>query len=323
MVVCGLLIHGFSLSPIFHPGLYDDIEVPNLIQINDEYYLIGSIREDAKIRYWHAKSTQGPWYSHHDNVLLPRGNYAARVSQDDKGWLIWNVCSRTASRKVSNLMPPPKRLVRQADGLLNAVSFEGFDKRVVKQNSLTGLAPLESCQAASHPQAETNLEWRDESLLLVNEAGFQSFVFPQEFDSFRFRAQLKLVGLGKCGMVARMDRETRDGYYLSLDLLKGIAQLRAWGTNCQATGEEMMNFRTAQAAYWHVNTPGQAKLELVMFGSYIECSIDGRVVLSVVDEVYQRGAVGIYLESARAFVHDISLEQLSPPQQRDDHLTVG
>ena len=309
--------------PIFHPGLYDDIEVPNLIQIDGEFYLIGSIREDAKIRYWHAKSIEGPWYSHHDNVLLPRGNYAGRISRDDRGWLIWNVYSRTANRKQSNLMPPPKRLVRQPDGLLHGVSFEGFDKRVLKPISLEGLKPLQCCQAASHPRAETSLEWRDETLLLVNEAGFQSFVFPENVDSFRLRAQIKLVGLGKCGLVARMDRESRDGYYLSLDLLKGIAQLRAWGTNCQATGEEVMNFRTIQAAYWRVHNPGQARLELLMFGSYVECSIDGRVVLSLVDEVYGQGAVGFYLESARAFIHDISLERLSPPRQRDDHLTVG
>jgi beta-fructofuranosidase len=309
--------------PIFHPGLYDDIEVPNLICIDDEFYLVGSIREDAKIRYWHAPDIQGPWRSHYDNVLLPRGNYAARISRDDHGWLIWNIYSRTANRKVSNLMPPPKRLKRQPDGLLHAVSFEGFEDRVIEKCSLDGLTPLHCCQASDHPQAETSLEWKDDTLRLVNEAGLQSFVFPGDMDSFRFRAQFKLEGLGKCGLVARINRETRDGYYLSLDLLKGIAQFRAWGTNCQATGEDVMNFRTVQPAYWHVHKPGEARFELLMFGSYVEFSIDGRVVLSLVDEVYERGAVGFYLESARACVQDVSLERLTPPDQHDDHLTVG
>lgn len=310
-------------TPLFHPGLYDDIEVPNLIDIDGHLYLIGSIREDAKIRYWHAASFDGPWQSHYDNVLLPRGNYAARISRDDKGWLIWNFYSRTANRKTSNLMPPPKRLQRQADGLLHGVSFEGFDTRVIEACETGGLQPLQSCQAAAHPRADRSLEWRSENVLLVNEAGFQSFVFPQELDSFRLRSRLKLIGLGKCGLVVRLDRHTRDGYYLSLDMLKGVAQLRAWGTDCQATGDDVMDFRTIQAAYWFLKTAGEAHLELLTFGSYIELSIDGRVILSLVDEVYHEGAVGFYLENARLLVHDLTLERISPPQQHDEQLTVG
>ena len=41
----------------------------------------------------------------------------------------------------------------------------------------------------------------------------------------------RLRGKGKCGLVFRIDPASHDGYYLSLDLLKGVAQLRAWGTN--------------------------------------------------------------------------------------------
>jgi beta-fructofuranosidase len=308
--------------PIFHPGLYDDIEVPNLIELDNHLYLIGSIREDAKIRYWHSQSLHGPWESHYDNVLLPRGNYAARISRDAQGWLIWNFFSRTANRKTNNVMPPPKRLVRQPDGLLHSRSFEAFDRRVVENCEISGLKPIESGQTAGQSPTSISPRWRTNSLLLVNEAGHQIFVFPQNLSCFRLRAKLRLIGMGKCGMVARLDRDSRDGYYLSLDLSKGIAQLRAWGTNCQATGDEMMNFRTVQSAYWN-NRPGIADLELLAFGSYLECSIDGRVVLSLVDEVYREGAAGFYLESARAHLHDISLERLAPPEQHDDELTVG
>jgi hypothetical protein len=62
----------------------------NLIRLNDEYYLIGSIREDAKIRYWHTDQIGKPWRSYHDNVLMAKGNYAGRVCRDDRGWLLWN-----------------------------------------------------------------------------------------------------------------------------------------------------------------------------------------------------------------------------------------
>ena len=79
-----------AMPPLHTPQLYDDIEVPNLINLEGEYYLIGSIREDAKIRYWHTDRIGSPWRSYHDNVLMAKGNYAGRVSQDAKGWLLWN-----------------------------------------------------------------------------------------------------------------------------------------------------------------------------------------------------------------------------------------
>jgi beta-fructofuranosidase len=67
--------HFEALPPLHHPGLYDDIEVPNLIRLEGEYYLIGSIREDAKIRYWHTDHIENPWRSYHDNVLSSRPLY--------------------------------------------------------------------------------------------------------------------------------------------------------------------------------------------------------------------------------------------------------
>jgi beta-fructofuranosidase len=73
--------------PLFHPMHYDDVEVPNVIKLNNRYYLIGSIREDVKVHYWYADKFEGPYRNFHDNVLLPQGNYAARVSRDGDRYL--------------------------------------------------------------------------------------------------------------------------------------------------------------------------------------------------------------------------------------------
>lgn len=308
---------------LFHPGLYDDIEVPNLIEMDATFYLIGSIREDAKIRYWHSTELDGPWASYHDNVLLPQGNYAARICQDDRGYLIWNVFSMDASRKQNNVMPPPKRLIRRSDGLLEAVSFEAFEKRLLNESPVSTLAPLRSCGAALHPRATTQMHWLGDTLHLKNDAGFQGFVFQQDFDSVRLRARIKLIGLGKCGLLLRLDRETYDGYYISLDLHKGIAQVRDWGTDHQAAGELVMQFRSLQSAYWHAAPEPVVDVELLAFGSYLELSLDGRVVLSLVDHSYQAGALGFYLESAHAEISRMRLESLAGPTHPHDYLTVG
>ena len=160
-------------------------------------------------------------------------------------------------------------------------------------------------------------------LELTCEGGFQAFVFDHPLDHFRFQAKLRMHGIGKCGIVFRIDPESRDGYYLSLDLLKGVAQLRTWGTRDDASGEEMMSFRPLQSGFWYTDTPGEAEVQLLAFGSYIEFSCDQRVILSLADQSFVAGHMGIYLESADVRVSDIELDRLDPPRQTDEHLASG
>ncbi|MEQ8789269.1 MAG: glycosyl hydrolase [Pirellulaceae bacterium] len=311
--------HHFESRPaLHHPRLYDDIEVPNLIQLEDEYYLIGSIREDAKIRYWHTDQIGNPWRSYYDNVLMAKGNYAARVCRDDKGWLLWNFYSMNDhDRTTHNLMPPPKRLVRTSEGLLRAATFEGFDAW------LEGRIDTRCIHALNEGLTEELCSAASDRLELQSEAGFQAFVFDEPLAGFRLQANLKLRGQGKCGLVFRVDPDTHDGYYLSLDLLKGVCQLRSWKTGPLGSGENAMQFKALQNGYWYTDTRGQAHVRMLAFGSYLELSIDGRVVLSLVDQAFDAGLLGVYLESSHVELSDVSLHRMCSPNQSDDHLASG
>lgn len=312
-----------SLPPLHHPGIYDDIEVPNLMAVGERYYLIGSIREDAKIRYWHADKQEHlhadhRWHSTHDNVLLAQGNYAGRISRDDRGWLIWNFYSMDRhDRTRQNVMPPPKRLVPGDDGLLRVVTFEEYDQWLDRPLNWHCLRPL---KAGVGPEVCRST---DQRLELQNETGFQAFVFEEPVNCFRFQGRLRTTGLGKCGLIFRIDPDTHDGYYLSLDLLKGIAQLRRWQTGPEGSGAEMMQFESLQSAYWYSRTPGAATFQLLAFGSYMELSIDGYVVLSLVDQTFREGLLGIYLETTRLAVSELDVHHLKSPYQSDEHLVVG
>ena len=307
-----------SRPPLHHPGLYDDIEVPNLLRIEDEYFLIGSIREDAKIRYWHTSQIGQPWLSYHDNVLLAQGNYAGRVCRDDQGWLVWNFFSLDGTDRTShNVMPPPKRLRRTEDGLLRVTTFEGFDLWLGERIETRCVRPLREGSSDQLCSVEGN------ELELACEAGFQAFVFDESISSARLRAKIDLQGLGKCGVVFRVDPVTHDGYYLSLDLLKGIAQLRAWQTGPPGSGEHMMRFRTLQGGNWYSDTRGNAEVQLLAFGSYLEFSVDGRVILSLADSTFAEGRFGVYLESARMRLHDVELRRMRGPKQSTNHLVTG
>ncbi|OYP37728.1 glycosyl hydrolase [Rhodopirellula sp. MGV] len=306
--------------PLHHPGLYDDIEVPNLLRLKDEYYLIGSIREDAKIRYWHTSNIGKPWRSYDDNVLMASGNYAGRICHDDKGVLLW--CFYTpgrdgADRTVQNLMPPPKRLVCADNGRLRVQSYEGFNERVTSTMTTDQLSPMKPARPGDQ------VVYGDCKTTINSSTGFQAFLFEHDVDCFRLSAQIKMIDQGKCGLVFRINRATHDGYYLSLDLTKGVAQLRSWGTGAENVGETMMQFKTLQGGYWYNPIAGTAQLQLIAHGSYIELSIDDRVILSLANQDFDRGAVGIYAESTKLEVCDLVLERLAWPMQSDEHLTVG
>jgi len=104
---------------------------------------------------------------------------------------------------------------------------------------------------------------------------------------------------------------------------KGVAQIRRWGTGAAGSGEEMMRFATLQAGFWHSETQGAADIELLAFGSYMELSIDGRVILSLSDSTFPKGRLGIYAESATLDVCNVQLDHLRSPSQSDEHLPEG
>ncbi|QEG02754.1 hypothetical protein Mal15_68750 [Stieleria maiorica] len=304
--------------PLHHPGLYDDVEVPNLFKIDGEYYLVGSMREDAKIRYWHTTQIDAPWRSYADNVLLAEGNYAGRVCQDDRGLLLWNFFTPGAADRLSNnLMPPPKRLSRCESGQLHVHTFEGFQSVIDRPASLDMDGPLKD-------QREGALERpASDALELHCGCGFQIFALRESFRCFRLQASLKMLSEGKCGLVFRLDRQTHDGYYLSLDLFKGVAQLRAWGSGPDGSGEEMMQFRSIQSAFWEQKQRGEAEIKVLAYGSYLEVSIGGRVRLSLADQTFTHGALGFCVESARVQVTDLRVDHYLPPAQTDEHLANG
>ncbi|RME95743.1 MAG: glycosyl hydrolase [Verrucomicrobia bacterium] len=309
--------HFRALPPLHTPMLYDDIEVPNLFRLEEDYYLVGSLREDAKIRYWHTSDLSRPWRNYYDNVLLPRGNYAARVSRDDQGMLLWNFYTKEVNTRTHNLLPPPKRLRRAPDGQLCVGTFEGLGRRARESLDVCCLHTLKQARR------ETFCRVGDGSLHLVSEAGFQGFVFDEVVDSFRMRCGLKLTGLGKCGILSRLDPESHDGYYLALDLMKGDAQLRAWRTGPVGSGEQMMRFEALQEGAWFTEEPGNVRLQWIAFGSYLELSINGEIVLSLADQTFRSGLLGFYVETAALEIRDLVVESLEPPTQADEHLAKG
>lgn len=365
--------------PLYHPRRYDDVEVPGLFKLGEHYFLIGSIREDVKVRYWYADTLKGPWRNYFDNVLLPQGNYAARTCaypleaqelEDDGtvkgrdyssadvcdfdgcGRLVFNFyftgTSPAASKygQARNLMPPPKRLTVHPDGRLMLKSFDGFDKVVRRTLHASDLAPLRPI--AGNPEGRVGSN--DLNCWFGSDAGFETFLLQGSHRDFRLRGKLRLQGRGKCGLVFRIDEATTSGYYLSLDLQKGLAQLRAWKSLAAAhedeghyeglpapmggpmmggpmagpddgLGEHAFKFNSIQSANFLSNREGPWDIELVAYGRYLEFSVDGYVRLTLVDDTFREGRLGFYAETAHICVEDLTLDLLHPPHDETAAIT--
>ena len=366
--------------PLYHPRRYDDVEVPGLFKLGGHYFLLGSIREDVKVRYWYADSLKGSWRNYFDNVLLPQGNYAARTciyplqaeevdkngdvegeainssdvcDTDNCGRLVFNFYFTGASPAMSkygqarNLMPPPKRLAVHPDGRLMLKSFDGFDRKVKRTLHASDLAPLRPIAG----NTDTSIGSNDLDCWFGSDAGFETFLFQGVHRDFRLRGRLKLEGSGKCGFVFRLDEATTSGYYLSLDLQKGLAQLRSWQSFASAAdedhprsthaagddvdpllsvgpmagpddglGEHAFSFNSIQNANFLSNREGPWDVELLAWGSYIEFSIDGYVRLTLINDAFRDGKLGMYVETAKIRIDDLTIDQLDPP---DDEVAHG
>ncbi len=303
-------------EPLFYPRMYDDIEVPGLFHIGENYYLLGNIREDIKIHYWHSPEIFGVYQAYADNVLLPRGNYASRLTKDDKGWLLWNFFSHDASASRMAILPPPTRLDVQEDGQLFVKSYEGFDKKVSEKVPGETLRPLR--MVLNNPSAGINKD--DEALHLWSVSGYEIFAFDRRCRDFRFSATLHLEGLGKTGLVFRQDPQG-NGHYISLDLINGIAQGRFWSERHDGDIENAFDYNIIQSNRFPGSKQPNLSIELVVFGGYVELSIDRRIVLRYVDiRGMDQDIFGIYVESAKLALSGETLEILDGPEEEDHQL---
>lgn len=302
-------------APLFYPRMYDDVEVPGLAKLGGEYYLVGNIREDIKVHYWRAASFRGPYEAMADNVLLPKGNYAARPLALGDRTLLWNFYIAGGAPGGGRILPPPVELRRrEAGGELYVASYRGFDAKAGARLGPAELLParpvLGNPTAGASPAA-------DGGLTLSSFSGYEVFLLREPASDFRLRVELELSGPGKVGLALRCGEEA-DGYFVSLDLINGFAQARYWGASEKALGEESFVYHELQEGRFRAKPERRYAVEAVAWGGYLELSVDGAVALRLVDARPAAGGhVGFYVESAELRVRSLSVEPMAGPEEED------
>jgi beta-fructofuranosidase len=291
------------LDPLYHPMRYDDLEVPGVFEIDGTHYLVASIREDVKVHYWFADRFRGPYRNFSDNVLLPQGNYAARISEDPRTGtkLVWNFFFSHGHIQGDHLLPPPKELGTDADGRLRLTSFQGFDARVTEVLEEEALTPMEQLLGyVEVPEEDMQLA------RLRSDSGFEAFLIKGDHGDYRLSGTIHVEAEGKFGLVMHLQDEG-DGYYISIDPEKGVSQIRYWAAKAGGTLDSAFEYEQLQASY-QIPSSGPIPFMLISFGHYIELSLNGRIALTLADDRRERGRVGFYLESSCLRVADLKLE---------------
>ncbi len=214
------------MPPLLNPLVYDDVECPCVFQLNGIYYLLGSIREDIKVRYWFADDFLGEYRSFHNDVLLPQGNYAARIVEDGPHLLVYNFFYAFGKIDALRVLPPPKQLTTDAEGRLQLQSYYRWEQMVsysIPQEQFPEPVALFRNTTAAFSTEQG--KW-----IAASRSGYEVFCFAIPSDSFIWEGTLVLAGAGKFGIVTDIDDQA-NGYFISINVRNSHVQIRAWGFN--------------------------------------------------------------------------------------------
>ncbi len=294
------------LPPLLYPMVYDDIECPCVFKLNDRYYVIGSIREDIKVRYWFAPDFFGEYHSFHDDVLLPQGNYAARTVQDGDHLLVFNFFFTHGEIDSLRVLPPPKELDTDEKGRLVLKSYYRWDQMVKKTIQQKDIGQVK--HLLSNPTAFSTID--QDKWSCGSRGGYEIFYFEKPSNGFIWEGLLTVEGMGKLGLVSDIDQEG-NGYFISFDVVNGLVQIRAWGFN-PLNNRHNFIFTNIQSGIFPVKR--SFYFRLIRYGHYIELSIDGAVKLTLMDYTYSGNGIGLYSASSMISLQNSKVSVLPDPE---------
>lgn len=295
------------MPPLLYPMVYDDIECPCLFQLNGHFYIIGSIREDVKIRYWFCSDFFGEYHSFHADVLLPSGNYAARVVKDGDHLLLYNFFYAFGKIDSLRVLPPPKELDTDESGRLVLKSYYRWDLQVTKTIPQPEFGKVK--HLLSNPTASSAIEV--DKWTCSSRSGYEIFTFKRPSSSFIWEGLLTVEGMGKLGLVSDIDADG-NGYFISFDVQNGLLQIRAWGFNPQNVRQNFI-FNELQVGVFKMNEENTFYFRLVHYGNYIEFSMDGEVKLSLIDYSFSGEGIGFYSASSAISLQNSVVKILPDP----------
>lgn len=280
------------MPPLVFPLVYDDIECPCVFKFKERFYVIGSIREDIKVRYWFSPDFLGPYHSFHSDVLLPQGNYAARIVWDGEHLLIYNFFYAYGKIDALRVLPPPKQLDTDKDGRLVMKTYYRWKQMATH----TWMQPDFGKVTSLFSNQTGYCDIQPEKWTCGARSGYEIFTFQRPSENFIWEGRLTVEGMGKLGLVSDMDKEG-NGYFISFDVKKGTLRIRGWGFNPLDVRQNFI-FNDLQYGVFEPTSDNSFYFMLIRYGNYIELSIDGEVKLTLMDYAFTGSDIGLYSASS-------------------------
>lgn len=299
------------MPPLFYPMVYDDIECPCVFELKNHFYLLGSIREDIKVRYWFATDFFGEYRSVNANIILPEGNYAARIVQDGSHILLYNFFYAHGKIDALRVLPPPKELAADENGQLLLKSYYRWETMVIKEIPQPVFGTVH--QLLNNHTAFLNIEpgkW-----ICGARSGYELFCFEKPSQNFIWEGLLTVEGNGKFGLISDMDKDG-NGYFISFDFSNGLVNIRSWGFNPDNSRNNFI-FKNIQAGFFGFSEKQALHFRLIRYGNYIELAINGVVKLTLMDYTFAAGFTGLYSSSAVVTLEQAVIKTL--PNQADEY----
>ena len=296
------------MPPLLYPLMYDDIECPCVFELHGRFYLLGSIREDIQVRYWFAPDFFGEYHSFHADVLLPPGNYAARIVQDGDHLLVYNFFYAYGRIDALRVLPPPKELDTDDKGRLILKSYYRWERMVRKTVMQDELGNVE--HLLMNPTASSNIQagkW-----ICGSRSGYEIFCFQKPSAGFIWEGLLTVEGMGKLGLVTDIDQDG-NGYFISFNVANGLVEVRAWGFNPLNTRQNFI-FNDIQSGVFTTNENKSFHFRLIRYGHYIELSMDGVIKLTLMDYTYSGNGMGLYSASSVISLQQSFVKALPDPE---------
>jgi len=296
------------MPPLLYPMVYDDIECPCVFELNGRFYILGSNREDIKVRYWFATEFFGEYHSFNADVILPQGNYAARIVQDGQHLLVYNFFYAYGKIDALRVLPPPKELVTDSEGGLLLKSYYRWELMARKLLQQDAFGPVKSL--LGNPTASSSIQ--PDKWTCGSRSGYEIFCFEKPSTSFIWEGVLTAEGSGKFGLVSDIDNDG-NGYFISFDITNGLVNIRTWGFNPLNTRENFI-FHNIQSGIFSIAQRRSFSFRLIRYGNYIELSIDGFVKLTLMDYTFSGNGIGLYAASSVISLQHSVLKVLPNPR---------
>jgi beta-fructofuranosidase len=296
---------GFETEPpLFFPRMYDDVECPCLVELGGIFYLIGSIREDVEVHYWWSETLAGEYRAFRNNILLPPGNYAARIMRDGTRILLYSFF--LAGSKVESgtrSLPPPKELRRRLDGKLELVSYHRWAEKILDSQTM----PLDGFRTwLGNPAA--GQEPDAEAVCFRCRSGFEVFTSAVDGAAWIWEGVWQTRQQGRCGLVFGLDDQL-NGFFVFLDTERGRARIQVWGALPERVFQNYI-FENLQTGEFTPVDDRRHAFRLIRWKSYIELSVNGVVCLSLVDARFLGRNLGVFMESSELVLSGLRLHTL-------------